>query len=67
MFAYNLLMAETSQTMGEHLVPGIYISVINLFTAKACTLHKLILAHKSQPVENIKVITPNPYLKHQKK
>lgn len=54
-------MAETSQTMGEHLVPGIYISVINLFTVKAYTLHKLILALKSQPVENIKVITPNPY------
>lgn len=54
-------MAEAFQTMGEHLVPGIYISVINLFTVKAYTLHELILARKSQPVENIKVITPNPY------
>lgn len=61
MFAHNLLMAEAFQTMGEHLVPGIYISVINLFTVKAYTLYELILARKSQPVENIKVITPNPY------
>lgn len=53
--------------MGKHLVPGFYISVINLFTAKAYILHKLILAHKSQPVEIIKVVTSNPHLKRQRK
>lgn len=61
MFAHYLLVAETSQERTvEHLVPWIYISVTNLFTVKAYPLKVLILAHKSQPVESIKV-TPNPY------
>lgn len=46
---------NTSKRTVEQLVPGTYVSVMNLFSVKAYSVKQLILAAKSQAVEIIKV------------